>query len=82
MANTSKMTRFVVGVPLLCLFAAWSLWELGQLRMPGSGEVMGYDIAKLFICAFASYVAWRAWRWVSGKDSAFGKTNRVEKEPK
>ena len=82
MAGTSKILRVALGIPTLALFAAWALWEFLQLRMPGSAQLIGYDLVKVLFSAFASYVAWRAWRWALGKDATFGKTPEASKAAK
>jgi hypothetical protein len=83
MAGTSKILRVALGIPTLALFVYWALWEFLHLRISGSApELIGYNAVKLVLCAFASYVSWRAWRWVSGKDMHFGKTPGAKGEPK
>jgi hypothetical protein len=82
MASASRATRFALGIPTLALCGAWALWEFLQLRMPGSAELVGYDLVKVLFCVFASYIAWRVWRWVSGKDTHFGKTPEASKAAK
>jgi len=69
-----KAKRIIFGIPIFLLFSAWALWEFGHLRLSLSAESIGFNTVKLLFMAFASYVAWRAWRWVSGKDGTFGKT--------